>query len=128
VVGLAARAIGHAARQDDLPEPPGATLGQVFANQDRASVSVDVVGRRGPVPLHVQVDDRRLDQVIGALPVLAEPEREAAQPRQPGLHILGELAVAVMAGQRALPGRNVVPCPLVASSGLSGCMRGKSYR
>src|SRR5258708_4000080 len=92
--------IRNRARQNHPARPPLTPNLQEFADQDPADIPIYLVRRLRLAPVHVQPRSRRLHQIISTIPVLAQQVGEPPQPRQPSLHILGELYVAARAQAR----------------------------
>jgi hypothetical protein len=59
------------------PGPAAAPVVQVLPDEDRVHVGVGVVGSRRLAPVQIDPDDCLLHKIIGAVPVLAEQERES---------------------------------------------------
>ena len=79
-----------AAEVHPLP-PRRPLLGEVGVDQRPARVAVEVVRTGGSRPVRVEPGDRRLDQVVGPVPVAAEQVRDLAEPARPCGHVLGEV-------------------------------------
>ncbi len=115
-----AGAVGQPAGQADPSHPSGTLLAEVNADQDGAGIGIGVLDGPGPAPVHVKAGDGGLHQIVGAAPVLAEQERDPAQPRQPGPDVLSEL-------QRHGPRSSASPHPSNARGGLRGCPQSRNF-
>ena len=70
-----------------------------LADQHGPGVGIGVAGRADPAPVHIELDERGLHQVIRALPVIAQHRGQPPQRRQPGRDVLGVLGVPATAHQ-----------------------------
>src|SRR5690606_4335303 len=78
------RNLGHA----DFPAPRAAELIQPDSGPHAAHVRIEVLGRLGPPPMAVQLQQRDGDEVVGGVPVPAEQIRRAPQPIDPTYDVL----------------------------------------
>jgi hypothetical protein len=66
-----------------------------------------VLNRPGPAPVHVQLGDRALDEVVGFIRVPAQQVGDPPQRRQPDRKIIGELRVTA-------PARHAAPAAIAS--------------
>lgn len=59
-----------------------------------------MVGRPDPAPVHIELDECGLHEVIRALPVIAQHRGQPSQRRQPGCDVLRVLGVPAAPHQR----------------------------
>jgi hypothetical protein len=59
-----------------------------LADQHGPGVGIGVFGRSDPAPVHIELDECDLHEVIRALPVIAQHRGQPSQRRQPGIETL----------------------------------------